>query len=202
MEIFIPKYNSIKLRGYVRVDVYHPEDIKQMEPIFKDEGENTIAGNLLERIVDHVDNTTNGTSTYFLSTASWHDDAHGYWDQSDDHEQENNHGIHIDANASCPDPAGSTQAFFLISPTITQPNTTTGRWVAESTWNGTNDDGSGATGSITKAYMGKYWAIGADNASSNSHGAYNWPYADYTVSAFTMQVADKIKITWDITVDA
>ena len=201
MEIFIPKYNSIKLRGYVKVDVFHPEDIHKMEPTFHDEGENTVDNNLLERIVHHIDGETSGVSTYQLPASGWHDDAHGYWDQGGDHDQENTHGILIDANATVSGQSSYTQGFFLVGPTLSQPDAYTARWVAESTWNGTQDDGNGATGTITTAYMGKYWTIGANNQASNSPGSYNWPIASYSITSFTMQVADRVKITWDIAVD-
>ena len=199
MEIIIPKYNKIKLRGYVKVDLFHPDDIHEKEPLFHDEGENTVQNWLLGEIVDHIDGSDSGASAYHLTSTGWFDDPHGEWPQGETyHDQRDKHGMFIDANTSVPY-GGNTQAFFLnASVALSQPNAYTARWVAEGTWN--LQGGSGSSGSITAAYLGKDWSA-PSNANSVDTGSFDSPFANYTISAFTMQQDDKVKITWDIAVD-
>ena len=204
MEIFIPKYNSMKLRGYVRVDLYHPEDIHQMEPIFHDEGENTVQNWLLGAIVDHIDATNSGATGYHLAASTgWHTDSHGAWDQgSGEHSQDGTRGMLVDANAAVPY-GGSTQAFFMSeSKSMSQPDAYTARWIAEGTWNGQNDSGNNTnTGTITDAKMGLNWDSATNGQSSTSTYSYSNPYASFSISSFTMQKDDKVKLTWDIAID-
>lgn len=204
MEILIPKYNSLKIKGYVNVDLYHPEDTKQMEPIFHDEGPNTINDWLIHAIVDHIDGTTSGASAYHLAaSAGWHTDPHGAWDQgSGEHSQDGTRGMFIDANASVPY-GGSTQAFFLSeNKSMSQPDAYTARWIAEGTWNGQQDSGNNTnTGTITSAYLGRDWDSPTNGQSSTSTYSYDEPFANYSITSFTMQKDDKVKLTWDIQID-
>ena len=204
MEIHVPRFSWLKLRGYVKVQKFHPEDTKQKAPLFHDEGDNVVDAWLLGKLVDHIDGTDSGSfsSNLIAGTSAWHATEHGLWTGSgyDTHSEDGKQGIFVDANAAVPS-VGTTQAFYLQdndTSSVVSPYTT--RWIAEGTWNGSSNDGTGDSGEITTAYLGRDWEPPVYNATGGL-GSYLMPFASFTVTDFTMNVADKVKITWDIAVD-
>ena len=205
--IITPKYYNVldkrikancQLRGEVSIKIYSPEDIMRAEPVYTDRVQNTIDGDLMAWIVDHIDASTSGSTSYHLHTSTnWFNDGHGEYDAGT-HDQNGKNGIILDANASVAY-GGTTHAFFVGGDSKSSSvSTNTATWEGTSTWDGVNRSGSGDSGTCTSLIMGKSWS--APTSSSTSIGSFSTAYASASVSSFTMSVGDEVTITWNITV--
>ena len=206
----------LKVHGDVDIKVYDPEDLIRMEPKVDILDTNVVKDDLLEKLNDEMHTTASTNTAHQLHTGTnWHpasdmcyspDLCDGYTIVSN-REGENGISVAVTGYTGTIEDdvyGGCTQCkgFCLYDNTSTSTTNNASTWAAEATWLSGYDPN---TTTVERMYMGKDFdsQIGGNftNVFSTSFdGPYNFKYAYYDNTNFTIQTLDILRVTWTITV--
>jgi hypothetical protein len=229
MEIFQDIFKILPVRGNVKVEVFHPEDPMRKEPTFYEEGENGVGSYALNELAAALRSASTGSTAYDLNpwpNVDTYDKCYPSYTSgtfpSATHDTgfassalEDQDGIFIETAVtgvtgySFPGEGigDFTQALALGYNKSESVASNAVTWAGEAKWMGKHDgsgdvDGSTASGSITLFKLGKDFRCQSQTNSDFGHpsGVDNKLYANYTASAFSLDVDDIVKATWTITI--
>jgi len=216
--------NTFKIYGYVNIEVFHPEDVSRMEPLHKEEGDNAIQTHLLNMIASDLRSSTASTNYNITQWPNVNSTSRCYpsFDGTDHNLDYTSNSSYLNGadGIFCETATGGETGY-------TFPNVGIGDWtnalalgegndmtqsvsgntftiIGEATWLGKNAASSTLTsassGNITNFQLGKDFSC---KSSTNSdftygHAGSNYLYAQYTASAFSLDMNDQLKVTWTI----
>lgn len=217
--------NGVKVKGFVDIKVYHPEDIQRMEPLHSEEGDNTIQSYLTQKIGSEM-RRTSGSSDYQLNqwpNVNSTSRCYPSFDGTDHDRTYTSNSSYLNGadGIFCETASGGetgytfpgggqigdfTNALALGhgSDMAQSVSTNTFTMIGECTWLGKNEGGASLT-AVTSSNISNF-EMGKDfncKSSTNSdftfgHSSTNMMYAQYSASNFTLDVNDQLKVTWSI----
>jgi len=216
--------NTFKIYGYVTIEVFHTEDVARMEPLHKEEGDNTIQSHLLNMIASDLRSSTANTNYNITQWPNVNSTSRCYPSfDGTDHDRDYTSGSSyingadgIFCETATASPTGYTfpgsgvgdftQALALgQGDDMTQGSSgNTFTIIGEATWLGKNVGAatltSASSGNITNFELGKDFSCKSEVNSdfTYGHAGSNYLYANYTASAFSLDMNDQLKVTWTI----
>ena len=196
-----------------------------MEPLHKEEGDNTIQSHLLNMIAADLRSSSASTNYNLTQWPNVNSTSKCYpsFDGTDHGDQSYTSGSSylngadgIFCETATASPTGYTfpgnefgdftQALALGEGSSMSQSSSgnTFTMIGECTWlgkhQGTTSLASASSGSITNFELGKDFSCKATTSSDFTYGhpGSNYLYAQYTASAFSLDVNDQLKVTWTI----
>ena len=185
MELFSNIFKTIPLKGLVDIQIYHPEDISRKEPIYTENGDNTVNSYLFNKLAEML--RTNSASNTAHNLTHWAN-ANSYAENYPSYT--GGHRANYDNTQNSIIGAGNSQVVYTIG--------------AEAKWQGEFTAFQGALGSNTSANMrdfklGTNFVCASGTGSTfGSSDATLW--CTYQSDYFTLDINDILKVTWTITI--